>query len=140
VIFIHPILQAIATLIGLYVAWLGFSRFRGRHLGVSVGFNWKGHVRFGIVAMAVWFMGLLGGLGVVWMNTGKVLVTGLHYKVALAMLPLMAFGLWSGLVMDRKKKNGTLLSLAHGLCNLVLLLLALFQGGTGFWVLNRILS
>jgi hypothetical protein len=140
VIFIHPVLQSVATLIALYVAWLGFSRFRSRHMGSPVGFNWKGHVRLGTVVMAVWFMGLLGGLGVVWMNTGKVLVTGLHYKIALAMLPLMAFGFLSGLAMDRRKKNGTLPALAHGLCNLVLLLLALFQGWTGFWVLNKILS
>jgi len=141
VIFIHPLLQAVATLLALYAAWLGFSRFRSRHMGsAGVLFNWNRHVRLGIVVMAIWFLGLLGGLGVVWMNTGKVFVTGLHYKIALAMLPFMAFGFLSGLHMDRRKKNGTALSLAHGLCNLVLLLLALFQGWTGFRVLDRILS
>ncbi len=139
-IFIHPLLQAVATLLALYAAWLGFKRFRTRHLGGAGPFNWKRHVSIGIIAITIWFLGLLGGFAVVWFNTGKIMVTGLHYKVGLIMLPFMAFGLLTGLWMDRKKRNGTLLSLAHGLGNLVLLLLALFQEWTGFWVLNRILS
>jgi len=64
------------------------------------------------------------------------LVTGTHGKVALVMLPLVLFGLFSGLYMDLRKKNRTLLPLLHGINNMVVLALAGYQITTGWWVVN----
>ena len=139
-LYIHPLLQLAVTVLAGYVGWLGFTRFQARHLGRKIPFLWKRHARLGVVAISVWFMGLLGGVSVAWLKWDMVMVTGQHYKVALVMVPFMVFGLASGLYMDRKKKNGRLLALAHGLCNGILFLLALYQIWTGVRVARNFLS
>ncbi|MBG0790166.1 MAG: DUF4079 family protein [Desulfovibrionaceae bacterium] len=137
---VHPFLQIIATLLGVYVARLGVQRFRMLHLGAKVRFDWRRHVTLGLVVMPAWFFGLLGGLALGWLKWGTVLVTGAHYKAALVMLPLMALGAASGLYMDRNKAKRTWLPLLHGACNLAALALALYQIRTGVWVIRNFLS
>jgi len=56
--------------------------------------------------------------------------------MALVMLPLILFGLFSGLYMDRRKKKRTLLPLLHGINNMVVLALVGYQITTGWWVVN----
>jgi hypothetical protein len=41
--FIHPIIQAIAILMGIYAGYLGRQRFRGRR------FEWKKRIRVGFI-------------------------------------------------------------------------------------------
>lgn len=138
--YVHPILQIIATTLGVYVFWLGVQRFRVLHLDGLGRFAWKRHVSLGLTVMAVWFFGLLGGLAMGWFKWGTVLVTGPHYKTAFAMLPLMAFGAVSGLYMDRNKARRRWLPLLHGVCNLAALLLALYQIRTGVWVVENFIQ
>ena len=59
------------------------------------------------------------------------LIGGYHAKVGLAMLPFLAFGLITGLYLDRVKKKRKVLPFLHGLNNLTLLVLALVQAWLG---------
>jgi hypothetical protein len=52
------------------------------------------------------------------------------------MLPLIVFGMTSGVYMDKKKARRTLLPLLHGSCNLILLIMAFLQIRTGWQVLK----
>lgn len=131
---IHPIIQFSATCLGLYVFYLGVQRFRVLHLKQKVKFNWNRHVFLGKIVMATWLAGTLGGVVVVYMAWQGFLLTGIHGEVALGMLPIILFGLFSGLHMNRKKKKRTLLPLLHGLVNLIVLVLALYQILTGWLV------
>lgn len=133
---IHPIIQLSAICLGLYVFYLGVQRFRSLHLKQKVKFNWKRHVLLGKIVMATWLAGILGGVSVVYMTWHGFLVTGIHGKVALVILPLILFGLFSGLHMNRKKKKRTFFPFVHGLVNLTILILALYQISTGWWVYN----
>ncbi|MFH1912910.1 MAG: DUF4079 family protein [Pseudomonadota bacterium] len=135
-LWFHPILQLVATLLATYAAWLGLQRLRANHFGARVTFRWKGHVNTGRAAMILWLLGLLGGLAMARIQWGVNFVTGAHYQVALIMLPLLIFGLVSGAYMDRVRARRTTLPLAHGVCNLLLLALALFQISTGWQVIQ----
>ena len=84
--------------------------------------------------MAAWLAGTLGGVVVVYMAWQGFLLTGIHGEVALGMLPIILIGLFSGLHMNRKKKKRTYLPLVHGLVNLIVLALALYQILTGWLV------
>jgi hypothetical protein len=137
IMWIHPVLQTLAVLLSLYVLYLGWVRFSFAHLGrKGVIFQWKRHVQQGIAVMTTWALAFVIGLGAAWLGWQSVFITGLHYQTALAMLPLIAFGLGSGLLMDRKKARRTLLPLAHGIANALLVLLALAQLYTGILVLT----
>ena len=133
---IHPIIQLSATCLGLYVFYLGVQRFRSLHLKQKVKFNWKRHVFLGKIVMATWLAGILGGVSIAYMTWHGFLVTGIHGKVALVILPLILFGLFSGLHMNRMKKKRTFLPFVHGFVNLTILVLALYQISTGWWVYN----
>jgi uncharacterized membrane protein len=86
--------------------------------------------------MATWLAGMVGGASIAYLTWHGFLVTGTHGKVALVILPLILFGLFSGLYMNRKKKMREFLPLVHGLINLTVLVLALYQITTGWWVYN----
>lgn len=135
-LWIHPVLQALTTLIGLYVAYLGLQRFMAQHMGKSRPFLWKRHVTLGKVVLVLWTAGMVGGLAVARLKWQVNFVTGLHYQTALTMLPLILFGGLSGWYMDRHKAQRILLPLAHGVCNLAVVALALFQFRTGWQVIK----
>jgi len=134
VLLFHPVIQGLATLLAGYVLWLGLQRFRSRHWHQRVSFKWRSHVNLGIVTLGLWLAGLVGGLIMVRVWWHSFMITKIHGKVALAMLPLLLFGFFSGLYMDRRKKKRTFLPLLHGSNNLLLLILALAQAYTGWWV------
>ena len=133
---IHPIIQLSATCLCLYVFYLGVQRFRSLHLKQKVKFNWKRHVILGEIAMITMLTGMLGGAVMVYTTWNGFLVTGTHGKIALVMLPLILFGLFSGLYMDHKKQKLKLLVLIHGLNNIIVLALAFYQISSGWWVVS----
>lgn len=135
-LFIHPVIQCSAVLLALYVFFLGVQRFRSLHLKQKAKFNWKRHVTLGQIAMIGMLAGMLGGAVMAYVTWHGFLVTGTHGKVALGMLPLILFGLSSGLYMNYRKSKRKLLPLIHGLNNMVVLILALYQISSGRWVLN----
>lgn len=131
---IHPIIQSSAILIALYVFYLGVERFRSLHLHQKRVFRWKRHEAWGKIALGALLAGVLGGMTVVKVYWHGFLITGTHGKVALVLIPFIIFGLVSGVYMNRKKKQQRFLSLIHGLNNLIVLILALTQVVSGWWV------
>ena len=135
-LYIHPATQFIATMMAIYALVIGGQRFRFLHLGQKASFKWQRHVWFGGCAVFLWFIGFWGGLFVVKNFWYSVLITGLHAKVGAAMIPLMLFGIITGMYMHKKKKKRKVLPLLHGINNLILLILALFQFYSGWYVYN----
>jgi uncharacterized membrane protein YozB (DUF420 family) len=131
---IHPIFQSLGTLIALYVMKLGISRFQMVHFNQKTRFNWKQHVRLGLIAAAIWLMGTFGGLYTAQINWGGWAVTGSHAQIGLVMIPFILFAIGSGLYMDRRKRKRKVLPLIHAILNTVMLLLAFLQIYTGVFV------
>ena len=120
-LLIHPIVQAGATILAIYVFYLGVHRFASLHLGRQTAFKWSRHVLLGKIAIVAWLAGLGGGLYMVRSYWHANFITGYHAKVGLAMLPFLAFGLITGLYLDWVKKKRKVLPFLHGLNNLTLL-------------------
>jgi len=135
--WIHPVLQTLAVLLSLSVLYLGITRFRFTHLGhKGIVFKWKRHVAQGIAVMSTWLLAFAIGLGAAWNAWSVVGVTGTHYLAALLMLPLIGFGLGSGVVMDKVKTRRKMLPLVHGIVNTLLVALSLWQLTTGIVILR----
>ena len=137
--FIHPVLQACITLLGLYVLWLGWARFCALHLDKRVPFQWKLHVRLGTLVLAVWALGALAGLGMAHAFFGSFFVSGTHAAVGMLTLPFIAFSLYSGHRLDTVKKRRLLLPLAHGVNNAILIGLCVWQAWTGYELVKLLL-
>lgn len=127
----HPVIEALATLLALFVLVLAMPRIMRNHFGGSAPFAWKRHVTLGMLCILLWFGGMVGGVLTTYQAWPSVFFTGAHYKTALIMLPFMAFGFISGVILDRKKKRRTLLPVLHGICNLALFAMAVWQAITG---------
>ncbi len=138
---IHPILQFVGLVCAIYVWYLGIQRFRTQHLGhKKIRFQWKRHVRFGLIAAAIWLVGTGVALYVVKTSWHAFFVTGFHGKLGLIIVVFILFAVGSGIYMDRKKKKRKRLPLVHGIANTVMLLLALIQLYTGIWVYQTFVS
>ena len=133
-LLIHPILQAGTLLLALYILYLGLGRFRGLHLGQNVVFHRQRHLLLGKIVILAWSAGLAGGLYMVKSHFQAYLITGGHARMALVLVPFLAFGLASGLYLDRVKKKRKVLPLLHGLNNLTLIVLVLVQAWLGVGV------
>jgi nitric oxide reductase large subunit len=120
--------------LALYVFFIGVQRFRLLHLSQKTVFRWKRHVILGEIALGTLLGGMLGGMTMVYVYWHGLLITGTHGKVALIMAPFIIFSGASGLYMNRNKKKRKALPLIHGLSNLVLLIFALIQVLSGWWV------
>lgn len=131
-LIIHPIVQFSAFMLALYAFSLGVQRFRSRHLKQKTVFKWKRHAILGQIVLGAWPAGMLGGMTMVYLYWHGFLITGSHARVALFMAPLIIFGFFSGVYMDRNKKQRKVLPMLHGLNNLILLMLALTQIVTGW--------
>lgn len=81
--------------------------------------------------------GALGGVLMGRVYLGARLDSGAHALGAL-LLPFIAFGLGSGLWMQRRPKPRRWLPALHGLANLLVLLLALAQATSGHRLLETI--
>ena len=128
---IHPPNQSLATLPGLYMLYLGIQRFRFLHVHQKTAFPWKRHVVLGIICLLAWLASFPGGMLVVRRAWGVMLQSGPHAQFAIFMVPLILFGLISGLDINSSKKKRTLLPLLHGINNLVVLIPAFNQARIG---------
>lgn len=131
---IHPVIQSLSIVLFLYVFYLGIRRFRFIHLHQKTVFPWKRHVDMGKAALGVLMVGMIGGIALVYVYWHGFIITGIHGKIGVLMVPFMIFGFFSGIYMNRKKKNGRLLPLIHGLNNFFVLILGLFQVVSGLSV------
>jgi predicted MFS family arabinose efflux permease len=135
-LIIHPTVQFCSILVAAFALYLGIHRFRVLHLHQKAMFKWKRHVLLGAIALSALLTGMFGGMTLVYMYWKAFLMTGAHGKTAIVMLPLLLFGLGSGILMNRVKKKRKILPLIHGINNLIVILLALSQIRTGWWVYN----
>jgi nitric oxide reductase large subunit len=89
----------------------------------------------GEIVLGVLLAGTFGGMAMVYAYRHGVFITGIHGEVALVMVPLMIFGLVSGVYMNRKKRQRRILPLVHGLNNLAVLVMAGSQivSGSGIY-------
>lgn len=128
----HPALMVFTLLLALRVAYQGINRARFTLLKHKAAFNWKWHVKYGLVVITLWCLGMAAGSFMTNLVHGAMGITGLHRTIAFTMLPLIIFGAGSGLYMDKKKQPRKLLPILHGAANLILLALAASQLVTGF--------
>ncbi|MES9995891.1 DUF4079 domain-containing protein [Desulfovibrio aminophilus] len=134
--WLHPIFQTLALLLSVFVLLLGWTRFATVYLGRAGQFQWKRHVTLGTLVLLTWLGGFFAGLGVAWLKWQAVFFTGPHHRLALVMLPLILFGLISGLIMDRNRKKRRWLPLVHGLNNALLVPAGCIQLASGLLVLR----
>lgn len=137
--WMHPILQFVALFIAAYVLQMGYCRFRMVHLKQKVFFNWKRHVFLGKIVNVIWLAGLAFGLFAAHNSWGTVGLSGSHYTVGIAMLPLILFSLATGYILQKPRGKRTKLALAHGAANVILFLMALFQAWSGLGVIQLFL-
>lgn len=135
-LYIHPILQGLITLLGFYALALAWPRFSSLHLGRNRPFNWKRHVLVGKIVLVGWLLGAGGGVYTSWSNWSGLGATGPHYPIGQIMAVMIIFGLVTGLRLDKKKKNGKILPLLHGINNLALIFLAIILAITGYRALE----
>ena len=136
ILSIHPFAQLGAILLAFYAAYLGFQRTRSLHLGKTVKFLRGRHVITGSIAL----ISMLGGIAAGFIMVNRYLLSpdmGLHEVVAMIMLPLGLFGIFSGFFLYLNPKNRTILPAIHGLNNLIILVLALTQIITGIMAYLR---
>lgn len=138
-LWIHPILQLAATGLGIYVLTLGWPRFQANHLGRKVKFQWLDHVRLGKYTHILWMCGLVLGQYVVSKEWDSNSVTGPHYWIGQSMMPCIAAGYITGVIMDRNKQKRRIMPLVHGVINTVALLLAVAEVATGIMVIRDFL-
>lgn len=139
-LYVHPVMQLVATLLAFYVLTLGWKRVQSLHLGLTTSFKRGRHAFLGKVAMGLWLLGLIGGLIIVRVQMGGWMVSDTHGPVAMVALPFLLFGLASGLYLERKPAKRKLLPALHGLCNTTMLGLAVLQAITGGWWTIRLLG
>lgn len=126
-LYLHPLGQITATLLCLYALWLGWARVRTLHLGRKTRFQRQRHLLVGSLGLGLMTLGLLGGLIMARLYFGGWLLTGEHGQVGLVMLPFLLFGLASGWVLYSRPGPRRLLPLLHGVNNILVLALALYQ-------------
>ncbi|AAS96287.1 DUF4079 family protein [Nitratidesulfovibrio vulgaris] len=127
----HPLVQVIALVLSVPAVLFGWKRFLAVHCGQKCVFPWKQHVRWGTYAIALWLGGGLLGSLLVWFYWRNLFLTGVHAYVGLVMLPLCVIGYMTGYRLDKEKRRRKWLPLVHGVNNLVLVALALWQLWTG---------
>ncbi len=136
-LWIHPVLQALATLLALWVMEMGVRRTLFSHFGKrKILFPWKRHVFWGRIVLVAWLAGLAVGVVAMRQAFGVYGVSGAHYTVAAVMAALAGIGYATGHVLDKYKKKRKFLHIFHGLNNTALLALALYQLWSG-WALTR---
>ena len=138
--WLHPILQLLVTFLSAYVAYMGVQRFLFTFCKMkSCFFAWKRHVLLGSIVLIIWFLGFLLGAGYAYLRWGAVGLTDDHFSTAMIMLPLLAVGFGTGMALRVPAKRGPTVPLVHGVCNMLLFLLSLWQIWTGWEVIEMFL-
>lgn len=137
--WIHPLIQSVAMILAVYVLYMGILRFRLQHMGIRHFFNWKLHVRLGKIVHSLWLIGFGLGLFMAWWAWGSIDLTGGHFLVGVIMVPVIIAALISGLILETPKGKRPKLALLHGVCNLILFLLACYQAYSAVEVIELFL-
>jgi hypothetical protein len=133
---IHPVAQLVAILIGFYAFYLGFQRVQSLHYNKTARFLRERHVIAGSIAL----VSMLGGIAAGFIMVSRYLLSpdmGLHVAIAMLILPLGIFGIFSGFFLYLNPGKRKILPAVHGINNLVILSLALAQIVTGIMAYLR---
>ena len=136
ILSIHPVAQFGAILLAFYAAYLGFQRTKSLHYSKTTQFLRKRHAIVGFIGL----ISMLGGIAAGLFMVNRYLLSpdmGLHVAVAMILLPLGLFGIFSGLLLYLNPKQRRFLPAIHGINNLVVLFLALAQIITGIMAYLR---
>jgi len=136
ILSIHPAAQLFAIMLAFYAAYLGFQRAQSLHFGKSTQFLRAHHVIIGTIALS----SMLGGIAAGFFMADRYLLSpdmGLHVAIALIILPLGVFGIFSGFFMYLNPGKRKILPAIHGINNFVILVLALSQIVTGIMAYLR---
>ena len=136
ILSIHPVVQFAAILLVFYAAYLGFQRTKSLHYNKTTQFLQKRHAIVGSIGL----VSMLGGIAAGLFMVNRYLLSpdmGLHVAVAMILLPLGLFGIFSGLLLYLNPKQRRFLPAIHGINNLVVLFLALAQIITGIMAYLR---
>lgn len=137
--WIHPFIQLVAMILGIYVLYMGIQRFKFQHLKIKAPFNWKLHVKLGKVVHAIWLFGCGLGLFMAHYEWGVTNITGGHYMVGVLMVPVIAVALVTGLMLQKPKGKRIGLASVHGVANVLLFFMALYQTVSGLDVITQLL-
>lgn len=135
-LYLHPLIELTAIALALVALWLGLARVRSLHLGQDTSFKRKWHMRLGTVALLMMHAGFIGGLYMVRTHWDRPFMTGDHAWVGLTISLLAGWGLFSGWFLRGFPAPRKLVPALHGLGNLILVGLALWQIKLGYEVLR----
>ena len=80
-LWLHPVMQVFALLLGGFAMWQGLQRVAMSHFKKKIIFPWKSHVRWGSLAMLLWIAGAFG-FYVTHAVFGETHITGIHAVLA----------------------------------------------------------
>jgi hypothetical protein len=130
-------MQLLGLALGLGALALAWPRIVTLHLGSKRRFRRARHVLCGELCLGIFILGAVGGAVVAHSLRGTWLASGAHARGGIVLLLLALFGLASGLYLalapPRPRK---FLPLIHGLSNLLVLGLAVWQVQTGRQVME----
>ncbi|MBD2242617.1 DUF4079 domain-containing protein [Nostoc sp. FACHB-888] len=140
--FFHPVLMWALLVLSIYAAYLGLQLQRTRNAqGEEKKELLKGrynvrHYQIGSILLALMVVGAIGGMGVTYINNGKLFV-GPHLLAGLGMTGLIAF---SAALSPYMQKGANWARATHILLNFTLLGLFAWQAVTGVQIVQRILT
>ncbi|MFN6463351.1 MAG: DUF4079 domain-containing protein [Nostoc sp. DedVER02] len=140
--FFHPVLMWALLVVSIYAAYLGLQLQRTRNAqGEEKKELIKGrysvrHYQIGSILLALMVAGMIGGMGVTYINNGKLFV-GPHLLAGLGMTGLIAF---SAALSPYMQKGANWARATHILLNFTLLGLFAWQAVTGVQIVQRILT
>lgn len=130
ILSIHPAGQLAAILFCCYAAYHGLQWTRSLHFNRTSRFYRERHAIAGTIAL----VSMLGGIAAGFIMVNRYLFSpemGLHGTVAILILPLGLFGIFSGFFLYIQPGQRRALPAIHGINNLIILVLALLQIITG---------
>ncbi|MBD2730089.1 DUF4079 domain-containing protein [Nostoc sp. FACHB-892] len=140
--FFHPVLMWALLVLSIYAAYLGLQLQRTRNAQgeekkelVKGRYNVR-HYQIGSILLALMVVGAIGGMGVTYINNGKLFV-GPHLLAGLGMTGLIAF---SAALSPYMQKGANWARATHILLNFTLLGLFAWQAVTGVQIVQRILT
>ncbi len=141
--FVHPVLMILAFALALYALYLGLQARRVRTASAEErkelikGKFAQRHFLAGSLFLVFMVFGALGGMGVTYLNNGKLFV-GPHLLAGLGIVALVASSAaLAPLMKDGQKVWARNL---HVLLNVVILAILGWQAVTGFQIVQRIVN
>ncbi|MEH2436562.1 MAG: DUF4079 domain-containing protein [Nostoc sp.] len=140
--FFHPVLMWALLVVSIYAAYLGLQVQRTRNAQgeekkelIKGKYNVR-HYQIGSILLALMVVGAIGGMGVTYINNGKLFVAP-HLLAGLGMTGMIAF---SAALSPYMQKGANWARATHILVNFTLLGLFAWQAVTGVQIVQRILT